>query len=154
MKNLSVAQGMFVEVEYVLTEAGPDGEVLEECPAEQAFGFTMGSGEVLTAFEKALEGKKQGEPFSFTIPCEDAYGETTMDAICSLPKKIFEVDGEFDIERVKLGEVLPMNDDEGNEMYGIVLDVSDTAVEMDFNHPFADIDLHFEGTVCDIREEE
>ena len=44
-----------------------------------------------------------------------------------------------------------MKDDEGNELFGIVLDVSDTEVEMDFNHPFADIDLHFEGTVCDIR---
>ena len=77
-----------------------------------------------------------------------------MDAICSLPKKIFEVDGDFDVERVKPGEALPMKDDEGNEMYGLVLDVSETEVEMDFNHPFADIDLHFEGTVCDIREEE
>lgn len=151
MKNLSVAQGLFVEIEYVLTEAGPDGEVLEECPAEQAFGFRFGSGEVLPAFESALEGKKQGEPFSFTIPCAEAYGETTMDAILALPKSIFEVDGDFDAERVKPGEVLPMNDDEGNDMYGIVLDVSDTEVEMDFNHPFADIDLHFEGTICDIR---
>jgi len=154
MKNLSVAQGLFVEIEYVLTEAGPDGEVLEECPAEQAFGFRMGAEEVLPAFEKALEGKKQGEPFSFTIPCSEAYGETTKDAIHSLPKDIFEVDGEFDAERVQPGEVLPMKDDEGNEMYGIVLDVSETEVEMDFNHPFADIDLHFEGTICDIREEE
>ena len=71
-----------------------------------------------------------------------------------MPKSIFEVDGKFDSERVKPGEVLPMNDNEGNEVYGIVLDVSATEVEMDFNHPFADIDLHFEGIICDIREEE
>ena len=154
MKNLSVAQGLFVEVEYVLTEAGPDGEVLEVCPAEQAFGFRMGAEEVLPAFEKALEGKTQGEPFSFTIPCAEAYGETTMDAIHELPRSIFEVDGEFDSEGVKPGEALPMKDDEGNEIYGIVLDVTEAFVEMDFNHPFADIDLHFEGTICDIREEE
>ena len=44
-----------------------------------------------------------------------------------------------------------MNDDEGHEVYGIVLDLTDTEVEMDFNHPFADVDLHFEGTICDIR---
>ncbi len=154
MKNISVAKGLFVEIEYVLTESGPDGEVLEECPAEQAFGFKIGGGEVLEAFEKALEGKTKGEPFSFTIPCADAYGETTTDAIHSLSREIFEIDGKFDSERVKPGEVIPMKDDEGNEMYGIVLDVSDTEVELDFNHPFADIDLHFEGTICDIREKE
>ena len=154
MKNLSVADGLFVEIEYVLTEEGPDGDVLEECPAEQAFGFKMGAGEVLPAFEKALLGKKTGEPFSVTIPCAEAYGETTTEAIHTLPKSIFEVDGKFDAEVVQPGEVLPMKDDEGNELFGIVLDVSDTEVEMDFNHPFADINLHFEGTVCDIREEE
>ena len=75
MKNLTVGEGLFVEIEYVLTESGPDGEVLEECPAEQAFGFRMGGGDVLPAFEAALIGKKQGEPFSFTIPCAEAYGE-------------------------------------------------------------------------------
>ena len=30
MKNLSVADGLFVEIDYVPTEEGPDGEVLEE----------------------------------------------------------------------------------------------------------------------------
>ena len=67
MKILSVAADLFVEIEYVLTEEGPDGEVLEECPEEQAFGFKMGAGEVLPAFEKALLGKKPGEPFSFCL---------------------------------------------------------------------------------------
>lgn len=154
MKNLSVAEGLFVEVEYVLSEAGPEGEMLEECPAEQAFGFKIGSGDVLPAFEKALEGKKVGEPFDFVIPCAEAYGETTVDAIHNIPKQVFEVDGKFDSEAVQPGEVIPMTDDEGNEVYGIVLDVGADSVEMDFNHPFADIDLHFEGTVCDVRESE
>ena len=79
---------------------------------------------------------------------------TSSNQVHTLPKSIFEIDGKFDAEAVQPGEVLPMKDDEGNELFGIVLDVSDTEVEMDFNHPFADIDLHFEGTVCDIREEE
>ena len=43
MKNLTVAEGLYVEIEYVLSESGPDGEVLEECPAEQAFGFKVGA---------------------------------------------------------------------------------------------------------------
>ena len=50
MKNLSVADGLFVEIEYVLSEGNADGEVLEECPAEQAFGFKMGSGRCASSF--------------------------------------------------------------------------------------------------------
>jgi FKBP-type peptidyl-prolyl cis-trans isomerase SlyD len=154
MKNLSISEGLFVEIEYVLSEAGPEGEVIEECPAEQAFGFTIGEGDVLPAFEKALEGKKSGEPFDFVIPCAEAYGEMTADAIVDVPRDIFELDGAFDNEVIKPGEVLPMSDDEGNEVYGIVLEVGESSVKMDFNHPFADLDLHFEGTICDVRESE
>ena len=94
--------------------------MLEECPAEQAFGFKIGSGDVLPAFEKALEGKKVGEPFDFVISCAEAYGETTVDAIHNIPKQVFEVDGKFDSKAVQPGEVIPMTDDEGNEVYGIV----------------------------------
>jgi FKBP-type peptidyl-prolyl cis-trans isomerase SlyD len=154
MKNLAISEGLYVELEYVLSEAGAEGEVIEECPAEQAFGFTIGAGEVLPAFEKALDGKKSGEPFNFTIPCAEAYGETTSDAIVEIPREVFEMDGKFDEESVQPGEVLPMSDDEGNEVYGTVLEVGNATVRMDFNHPFADLDLHFEGTVCDVRDSE
>lgn len=153
MKNLTVANGLVVEVEYVLCEDGGDQEVLEKCPAEDAFGFTIGEGHVLEAFEQALIGKKVGEPFSVSIPCENAYGSFSAEAIVRLPKEIFEVDGKFDAEAISPGEVLPMSDNDGNELYGIVLEVTDTDVEMDFNHPFADLDLLFEGTICDIRED-
>ena len=46
-----------------------------------------------------------------------------------------------------------MNDEDGNEIFGVVVDVLDDEVQMDFNHPFADLDLHFSGRICDIREE-
>jgi FKBP-type peptidyl-prolyl cis-trans isomerase SlyD len=154
MKNLSISEGLFVELEYVLSEAGAEGEVIEECPAEDAFGFKVGEGEVLPAFEKALEGKKAGEPFDFIIPCAEAYGEMTQDAIVEMPKEIFEQDGAFDPDVIKSGEVLPMSDDDGNEVYGTVIEVNKDSVQMDFNHPFADLDLHFEGIICDVRESE
>ena len=45
MEKIIVAPGKFVEIEYVLSEAsleGQIGELLEECPAENAFGFLAG----------------------------------------------------------------------------------------------------------------
>jgi len=148
MEKIIVAPGKFIEIEYILSEATEDGqlgELLEECPAEQAFGFNVGSGEVLESVEKALSGLQAGEPF--------AYGPTTEDAIVMIPKNVFEIDGEFDEENIKVGEAIPMNDEDGNEIFGVVVDVLDDEVQMDFNHPFADLDLHFSGRICDIREE-
>lgn len=156
MEKIIVAPGKFIEIEYVLSEATEDGqlgELLEECPAEQAFGFSVGSGEVLESFEKALNGLQAGEPFEVAISCIDAYGPTTEDAIVMIPKNVFEIDGEFDEENIKVGEAIPMNDEDGNEIFGVVVDVLEDEVQMDFNHPFADLDLHFSGRICDIREE-
>ena len=157
MKNRIVKEGVFVEIEYVLSEineSGEQGEVLEECGEESAFGFYLGSGEVLEALEKVLMGKSTGEPFEVVIPCAEAYGATTDDAIVMIPKTVFELDGEFDEEHIQEGEAIAMNDEEGNEMVGVVVSISKTEVEMDFNHPLAELDLHFVGSICDVREEE
>jgi len=156
MEKIIVAPGKFVEIEYVLSEATQDGqigELLEECSAENAFGFNVGSGEVLESFENALKGLKMGEPFEVAISCLDAYGPTSDDAIVMMPKTIFEVNGQFDDEHIKVGEAVPMNDGDGNELFGIVVDILESEVQMDFNHPFADLDLHFSGRICDIREQ-
>ena len=53
--------------------------------------------------KKRLRGKKVGEPFDFVIPCGEAYGETTVDAIHNIPKQVFEVDGKFDSKAVQPG---------------------------------------------------
>ena len=34
-------------------------------------------------------------------------------------------------------------DDEGDEVHGVVIGVTEEEVEVDFNHPLAGIDLHF-----------
>ena len=34
---------------------------------------------------------------------------------------------------------------------GLVLEIKDELVKMDFNHPLAGIDLHFEGTIVEVR---
>jgi FKBP-type peptidyl-prolyl cis-trans isomerase SlyD len=62
------------------------------------------------------------------------------------------VDGAFDSERVKEGEELAMNDEEGNQLMGYVEEIGDDYVIMDFNHPLADHTLHFIGEVLSIRD--
>jgi FKBP-type peptidyl-prolyl cis-trans isomerase SlyD len=52
---------------------------------------------------------------------------------------------------VKVGNMLPMVDQDGNRMQGLVIDINDDFVTMDFNHPLADKDLHFVGKVLNIR---
>lgn len=59
---------------------------------------------------------------------------------------------ELDTEMVAAGNFLPMVDDQGNQMQGLVVEVGSDFVVMDFNHPLAGKDLHFVGSVLEIRE--
>ena len=145
-----VQHGAQVEVAYTLRANGPEGEELETCQEESPFVFRMGAEEALEAFEKALVGKRVGEPFELTIACDDAYGEETDEAVLSLPKETFMVDGKLDEEAMQAGEVVPLSDDEGNEIVGMVVEVKADAVLVDFNHPLAGLDLHFEGVVVGV----
>ena len=142
-----VESGALVEVAYTLRAQGPDGEELETCTEENPIVFRVGQDEALEAFEQGLMGKREGEPFILHIDCDDAYGEETEDAIVALPKETFVVDGKLDKEIMKPGEVVPLEDEDGNEVIGVVVEVEDQVVHVDFNHPLAGLDLHFEGVV-------
>jgi FKBP-type peptidyl-prolyl cis-trans isomerase SlyD len=45
-----------------------------------------------------------------------------------------------------------MRDSEGNALDGTVVEVTDSAVVMDFNHPLAGQDLFFTGNVVSVRD--
>jgi FKBP-type peptidyl-prolyl cis-trans isomerase SlyD len=70
-----------------------------------------------------------------------------------IPIEAFVAPGEeLDTEMVAEGNFLPMVDDQGNHMQGLVVEVGADFIVMDFNHPLADKDLHFSGEVLDVRE--
>ncbi|MFO7938714.1 MAG: peptidylprolyl isomerase, partial [Bacteroidales bacterium] len=74
------------------------------------------------------------------------------EAILDLPRHIFEVDGKIDEEIIKVGNVVPMQDKDGNKFNGIILEMKDDAIKVDFNHPLAGDDLFFQGEVMEVRD--
>jgi len=44
-----------------------------------------------------------------------------------------------------------MSDGQGHQLRGRILEITDEAVKMDFNHPLAGTDLHFVGKILDVR---
>lgn len=149
---MKVEKGMLVTVDYSLYADGPEGELLEETNADEPMSFIFGHEDMLEAFEAAIEGKKAGEAFSVLIKSENAYGPEDESAVVDFPVDTFMVDGELDEELLQEGELIPMVDEEGNELLGIVLSVEDGTVTLDFNHPLAGMDLYFDGEVTRIEE--
>ena len=140
-----------VSVTYQLNVNDHDGEVVETVNKEKPLTFLYGVGNMLEKFEENIKGLQEGDKFDFKIPSEEAYGQASEDAIVDLPINVFEIEGEIDYELLKEGNYIPMQDQQGNRLDGIVLEVGDEKVKMDFNHPLAGDDLFFKGEVIDIR---
>jgi FKBP-type peptidyl-prolyl cis-trans isomerase SlyD len=150
---MKISDDKMVSLTYDLT-VDDDGqkELMEKATREKPLTFMFGMGMMLEAFEKNVEGLKMGDRFSFTLSPEEAYGEYIEAHCVELPKTLFEIDGQFDSERVVEGRTLPMMDGNGHRMMGSVLEIGAEVVVMDFNHPLAGESLHFEGEVIDVHE--
>jgi len=151
---MKISEDKSVSVTYELTVDTEDGgrELMEKTTPERPLTFLFGFGMMLEAFERNLEGLSVGDKFSFTLQPEEAYGLYIEENVVELPKKMFEVEGKFDEERVKIGATLPMIDQQGRRLMGSVLEFKPEVVVMDFNHPLAGETLHFDGEVIDVHE--
>lgn len=67
---MPISEGSLVTLSYRMLDA--EGVLLDE--SEAPVSFTVGSGEILPAFEQALLGKEAGEVHTFTLQPEEAFG--------------------------------------------------------------------------------
>lgn len=149
---MAITKNKMVSLTYDLRVEGVEGELIEQATAERPLTFVYGAGVMLPKFEELLEGLEQGKSFEINLACADAYGDVDENAIVELPKNIFMIDGKFDDDIVTVGNTVPMMSTSGQRMDGLVLDVSDEIVKMDFNHPLAGEDLFFKGEILEVRD--
>ncbi len=147
-----VSKDKMVSVIYELKYDDADAQLIEKVENDNPLTFLFGTGKMLEHFEKNLQGLSSGDLFNFKLTSDEAYGPVTEQAIVEVPMQAFEVDGKVDQELVKLGNTIPMMDSYGNRLHGIVLEITDSQVKMDFNHPLAGEDLHFKGKVVEVRD--
>ncbi|HLP05262.1 MAG TPA: FKBP-type peptidyl-prolyl cis-trans isomerase [Paludibacter sp.] len=146
-KSVSAEYELFVDGE---TEG--ELELMEKATAQQPLNFIYGVGMMLPKFEENLFGLEKGSTFDFTISSEDAYGEYDEGSVIDLDRSIFEIDGKFDEEVIFEGNVVPLMDSDGNRINAQIAKISDTHVTVDLNHPLAGENLHFKGSVLEVRE--
>lgn len=148
---LEISKNTMVTLTYDLRIDDENGEIIEQATGENPLRFLFGAGTMLPKFESHLEGLKQGEPFTMKLSKNDAYGDVNHDAVVELPKHIFIVDGNFDDKLISVGNNVPMMSSNGQRLNGVVMEVNEENVKMDFNHPLAGEDLFFAGSIIEVR---
>lgn len=149
-----VTNGKYVELVYELSELDGTKEetmlvMTKEHPECIVFGVEQN---VLPALLNALEGKTVGDTFDTVIEPKDAFGEFNEKLLMTLERELFERDGKFDSEHVHNGAIITMMTAEGYPVQGLVLNVGEKNVQVDFNHPLAGKTVHFKGEILTVRD--
>jgi len=129
-----------------------EGEVVDMAEKEKPLSFIHGVGMMVPGFENNLEGMSAGEKYKFTLTPEEAYGAYNEDAVVDLPISTFMVDGKVNKDLLNIGQVVPMQDQNGHHLNGTVMEVTDQSVKMDFNHMLAGKELNFTGEILEVRQ--
>ncbi|MGI6222562.1 MAG: FKBP-type peptidyl-prolyl cis-trans isomerase [Prevotella sp.] len=141
-----------IAVSYELHDSGTaDNALIEKTEEGRPFVFMSNSNMVLDDFERAIAPLKKGDNFDFTLTPDRAYGEYVAERVIDLDKQLFFVDGKFDDEHIKVGGVVPLQNDNGDRFMGSVVEIGDDKVKIDLNHPLAGKSLHFTGSVLENR---
>ena len=146
---MKVAQDKVVAVSY---ELQVEGKIADKAGSEKPLEYIHGTGMLLPKFEASLEGKEPGDSFAFTLTPEEGYGVRNEKYMVDIPKTAFMIDGKVREDLLKVGNVIPMLNSEGQVIQGTVASIAEDSVKMDFNHPMAGKTLNFSGKVEAVRD--
>ncbi len=137
-------------VAYKIYADRPDGTLIEFFNESDPKQIIFGYDQQIDGFEKGLMGKDIGK-FSFEIEPVDAFGTHHEELKIWIPKDAFLDQGELRSDLMVLGNQVNMLDKQGRKLSGIVKDIGNDSIFMDFNHPLAGKKLFVTGEVISIR---
>jgi FKBP-type peptidyl-prolyl cis-trans isomerase SlyD len=149
---MNIEKNKMVSLIYELRENDQQGRIIETLDESHPLTFIYGTGRLLPVFESNINLLKNGDNFRFILNSEIAYGEKREEMIVDVPISVFRTDGKINEDICFVGNEVPMMDTDGNPLNGIINEINDNFVIMDFNHPMAGLDLFFSGKIIEVRD--
>ncbi|QNN40286.1 FKBP-type peptidyl-prolyl cis-trans isomerase [Pedobacter roseus] len=148
---MNISPNSVVALTYELHTTNEEGQqvFVEKADEQNPLVFLYGVGMMLPKFEEHLTGLKTGDEYGFELSAADGYGDLDPGAFADLPKTMFtEAGGELP----NVGDVIPLQDNNGNQFRAGVTAVHDETISVDLNHPMAGKNLLFSGVILNVRE--
>jgi FKBP-type peptidyl-prolyl cis-trans isomerase SlyD len=144
MSKDSVQKDVVVSMEYTLQV---DNEEIDSSDGQDPLQFLVGHGNIISGLEREMIGMKVGESKDVVIASADGYGEFDEEAFITVPRNEFPND-----IPVEEGTELTVKDDSGQSRYARIDSIEGDKVTLNFNHPLAGDELHFNVKVIGLRE--
>jgi FKBP-type peptidyl-prolyl cis-trans isomerase SlpA len=144
MRELAIGPGTKITLHFALQL--DNGELVDTNFERDPATFTVGDGNLLPGFEKALFGMLEGEHKTVVIKPEDGFGQRNPNNIQEIARSQFSPDLEL-----REGLMLSFADAQKTELPGVVVRFDEDVVVVDFNHPLAGRDILFEVAILKIE---
>ncbi len=145
-----IEEQQIVTIVYELRDGNADGELLERMDSRYPFTFLFGNGKLLKSFEENLRGLSVDDGFEFILTVDEAYGKNNALNILKIEKRDFHRASDVPEDYIEIGNLVNLMDDDGLNHNGKIIDITDTYIQVDFNHAMVDKELHFKGNVIAI----
>jgi FKBP-type peptidyl-prolyl cis-trans isomerase SlyD len=143
--SLRVAPDTVVQLAYEAFDE--DGELVERRPRSSPLEIVVGYGQTLPGIEKRLHGAAAGQTLRIELPPEEAFGPRDPKALIDIEKSELPPD----LER---GDQFEAEHADGSVVVLTVLDVLESTVVLDTNHPLAGQRVRFQVEVLGVRPAE
>ena len=140
---VNISKNCIVTLNYTLTD--DENKTLDTSVGGEPLVYLHGAQNIIPGLEEALESRKKGDKFKVSIAAEKAYGEHMEEMIQNIPKNQFPPG-----QDLQPGMKFQANSPQGPIVL-TVLEIGETDIVVDGNHPLAGENLNFDVEVAEVR---
>jgi FKBP-type peptidyl-prolyl cis-trans isomerase 2 len=140
---MKIADGKTVIIDYTLSLK--NGDVIETTQDDEPVTYVQGTGELIDGLEQAVAGLEKGAKEDIVLPVAQAFGAHDPEALLEIPKT------DLPPESLVPETVLHASGPKGQTINGKVVEVKESTVLVDFNHPLAGQELHCAVHIIDVQ---
>lgn len=142
---MKISNGKQVTLNFALKLE--DGQVVDTTFDKKPATLVIGDGNLPEGFESFLIDLEAGAKEIFIVPPEKAFAQPNPNNIQQMKRSDFAPDMELEE-----GLMVSFADANGAELPGVISQVEETFVMVDFNHPLAGKSLQFEVEIINVSE--
>lgn len=139
---MQITKDSVVSIHYTLTDNA--GTVLDTSVGNAPLVYLHGHGNLIPGMETGLENRVAGEKLNLKIAPENGYGKRMEEFVQKVPMSAFNG------QDVKVGMQFEAGSQEQRYIVHVV-EVNETEVTVDGNHPLAGVELNFDVEVIAVR---